>query len=125
MSLCTICANGVIYIYYNKMYLDVAKQILKTVLYMRPAFNVFVGRQVLDACQFLHHRGIVHLNLQPDAVIMESRRRFDVKLVDFGRSRNISSYDGQPVPREGMTEFMGRPYGFGVMRSMSISDIDL
>ena len=64
---------------------------------------------MLDACQFLHHRGIVHLNLQPDAVIMESRRRFDVKLVDFGRSQNISSYDGQPVPREGMTEFMGRP----------------
>ena len=71
------------------------------------AFIVSIDRQVLDACQFLHHRGIVHLNLQPDAVIMESRRRFDVKLVDFGRSRNISSYDGQPVPREGMTEFMG------------------
>lgn len=70
-------------------------------------FNVFGGRQVLDGCQFLHHRGIVHLNLQPDSVIMVSRRRFDVKLVDFGRSRKITSYDGEPVPREGMAEFMG------------------
>ncbi|KAI0234283.1 Obscurin [Lamellibrachia satsuma] len=63
-------------------------------------------KQVLDGCQFLHHRGIVHLNLQPDSVIMVSRRRFDVKLVDFGRSRKITSYDGEPVPREGMAEFM-------------------
>ena len=62
---------------------------------------------MLDALQFLHHRGIVHLNLQPDNVIMQSRRRFDVKLIDFGRARKISNYEGQKVPREGTAEFMG------------------
>ena len=57
--------------------------------------------------QFLHHRGIVHLNLQPDNVIMVSRRRFDVKLVDFGRARKVSSYEGEKVDRLGTAEFMG------------------
>lgn len=63
-------------------------------------------KQVLDALQFLHHRGIVHLNLQPDNVIMVSRRRFDIKLIDFGRARKITSYDGEKVDRLGTAEFM-------------------
>lgn len=64
--------------------------------------------QVLDALQFLHHRGIVHLNIQPDNVIMNSRRRFDVKLIDFGQAHTITSADGQKVERTGSTEFMGQ-----------------
>jgi len=64
--------------------------------------------QVLDAVQFLHHRGIVHLSIQPDNVIMQSRRRFDVKLVDFGRAHRIITVDGVPVDRVGSAEFMGK-----------------
>lgn len=64
--------------------------------------------QVLDALQFLHHRGIVHLNIQPDNVIMCSRRRFDVKLIDFGQAHNITSAEGVKVEKVGTTEFMGR-----------------
>ncbi len=67
---------------------------------------------VLDALQFLHHRGVVHLNLQPDNVIMVSRRRLDIKLIDFGRARHVSSFEGDKVNREGKTfEFMGM-YGW-------------
>ena len=51
--------------------------------------------QVLDGLQFLHHRGIVHLNVQPDNVVFQSRRRFDVKLIDFGRARHVTTYEGQ------------------------------
>ncbi|CAD5121391.1 DgyrCDS9913 [Dimorphilus gyrociliatus] len=65
-----------------------------------------VMKQVLDALQFLHHRGIVHLNLQPDNVITVSPRRYDIKLIDFGRSRKITSYEGIKVMREGTAEFM-------------------
>jgi len=63
--------------------------------------------QVLDAVQFLHHRGVVHLSIQPDNVIMQSRRRFDVKLVDFGLAQKITTIDGVPVDRVGSAEFMG------------------
>lgn len=63
-------------------------------------------KQVLDALQFLHHRGIVHLNIQPDNVIMQSRRRFDIKLVDFGQAQKITSVEGEKVSRVGTAEFM-------------------
>jgi len=63
---------------------------------------------VLDAVQFLHHRGIVHLSILPDNVIMQSRRRFDVKLVDFGLAQKITTIDGVPVDRIGSAEFMGQ-----------------
>jgi len=63
--------------------------------------------QVLDALQFLHHHGIVHLNIQPDNVIMQSRRRFDVKLVDFGQAHKVTTTDGVKVSRIGTAEFMG------------------
>ena len=64
--------------------------------------------QILDALQFLHHRGQVHLNLQPDNVIMVSRRRWDIKLIDFGRARHISTYEGERIPKDGTVEFMGK-----------------
>jgi len=63
--------------------------------------------QVLDAVQFLHHRGVVHLSIQPDNVIMQSRRRLDIKLVDFGLAHKITTIDGVPVDRVGSAEFMG------------------
>lgn len=65
--------------------------------------------QVLDALQFLHHHGMVHLNIQPDNVIMQSRRRFDVKLVDFGQAHKVTTPDGVKVSRIGTAEFMGIP----------------
>jgi serine/threonine protein kinase len=65
-------------------------------------------KQVLDGLQFLHHRGIVHLNVQPDNVVMLSRRRFDVKLIDFGRARKVTTYEGDKYTgeRDGTAEFM-------------------
>jgi len=65
-------------------------------------------KQVLDGLQFLHHRGIVHLNVQPDNVVMISRRRFDIKLIDFGRARKVTTYEGEKLTgvRDGTAEFM-------------------
>ena len=38
---------------------------------------------------------------------MVSRRRFDVKLIDFGRARKITTYEGEKIPKDGTPEFMG------------------
>ncbi|KAL7294623.1 hypothetical protein TKK_0011927 [Trichogramma kaykai] len=54
--------------------------------------------QVLDAVQYLHWRGICHLNIQPDNVVMASLRSIHVKLVDFGSARKVSKY-GTQVPK--------------------------
>ena len=39
---------------------------------------------------------------------MVSRRRFDVKLIDFGRARKITTYEGEKIPKDGTPEFMGK-----------------
>ncbi|XP_064646398.1 twitchin-like isoform X5 [Lineus longissimus] len=65
-----------------------------------------VIRQLLDALQFLHNYGIVHLNIEPSNIMMISRRRHDIKIVDFSCARNITHEDGESFGKtEGMTEF--------------------
>ncbi|XP_023245574.1 obscurin [Copidosoma floridanum] len=56
--------------------------------------------QVLDALQYLHWRGVCHLDLQPDNVVMASLRSVQVKLVDYGSARRVSRL-GSPWPAEG------------------------
>ena len=46
--------------------------------------------QVLDGLQYLHWRGINHLDLQPDNVLLKSARSLDVKLCDFGCAQRVS-----------------------------------
>jgi len=38
---------------------------------------------------------------------MTSRRRFDVKLIDFGQANKITTFDGERVERLGTAEFFG------------------
>ncbi|XP_013394705.1 obscurin-like [Lingula anatina] len=65
-----------------------------------------VMRQVIDAVQYLHHQGVVHLNIQPDNVMMASRRRLDVRLGDFGCARIITDPMGEKMTQVGAPEFM-------------------
>lgn len=46
--------------------------------------------QLLDALQYIHWRGLCHLDIQPDNVIMTSVRAVQIKLVDFGAARRVS-----------------------------------
>ena len=54
---------------------------------------------------------------------MVSRRRFDVKLIDFGRARKITTYEGEKIPKDGTPEFMGKfslMYPSGIYRYLLI-----
>ena len=55
--------------------------------------------QVLDGLQYLHWRGIAHLDLQPDNVLLTSARSLDVKLCDFGCAQRVSKL-GTVVAKE-------------------------
>ncbi|XP_058124576.1 obscurin [Anopheles ziemanni] len=61
--------------------------------------------QVLDGLQYLHWRGICHLDLQPDNIVMASVRQVNVKLVDFGSAQFVSKL-GTNVTRAGWLDFM-------------------
>ncbi|XP_064598573.1 obscurin-like isoform X2 [Liolophura sinensis] len=66
----------------------------------------FIIQQVLDAVQYLHHCGVAHLNLQPSSVMLASRRRLDVKIVDFSLARSITSPEGSHMPKMGFPDFL-------------------
>ena len=63
--------------------------------------------QVLDGLQYLHWRGVAHLDLQPDNVVLTSRRRLSVKLVDLGSAQRVSKL-GKMVRSGGHLDFTGQ-----------------
>ncbi|XP_053686874.1 obscurin [Sabethes cyaneus] len=60
--------------------------------------------QILDGLQYLHWRGICHLDLQPDNIVMSSVRQVQIKLVDFGSAQQVSKL-GTNVPNLGWLDF--------------------
>ena len=62
--------------------------------------------QVLDGLQYLHWRGVAHLDLQPDNIVLTTCRRVDVKLVDFGSAQKVTKLGAQ-VQRCSLLEYTG------------------
>ncbi|XP_045917264.1 serine/threonine-protein kinase 17A [Micropterus dolomieu] len=60
-------------------------------------------RQILEGVSFLHQNNVVHLDLKPQNILLTSSSPLgDIKIVDFGLSRMVSSH------RE-LREIMGTP----------------
>lgn len=89
--------------------------------------------QLLDALQYLHFLCIIHLNLQPDNILM-GRICPILKLKDFSLSQKIVTPIGKHVPRDGHPEFMapevvvGEPagvaadvWGVGIIATLLLS----
>ncbi|XP_054712056.1 obscurin-like isoform X2 [Uloborus diversus] len=66
---------------------------------------VVIIKQVLEAMQYLHFRGICYLELQPDNVVMVNLRDTDIKLVDFASARFVPK-TGAKVHVEGTLEYL-------------------
>ncbi|XP_062553320.1 obscurin isoform X6 [Armigeres subalbatus] len=63
-----------------------------------------IVNQILDGLQYLHWRGIAHLDLQPDNIVMSSVRQVQIKLVDFGAAQFVSKL-GSTVPSLSWLDF--------------------
>ncbi|XP_068565706.1 serine/threonine-protein kinase 17A [Cebidichthys violaceus] len=60
-------------------------------------------RQILEGVSFLHQNNVVHLDLKPQNVLLTSSSPLgDIKIVDFGLSRMVSSH-------QELREIMGTP----------------
>lgn len=46
--------------------------------------------QVLDGLQYLHWRGLAHLDIQPDNILITSIRSPNVKICDIGSAEQVS-----------------------------------
>lgn len=44
------------------------------------------AKQLLTALQYMHHRNIVHLDLRPEAILLQDDH---LRLADFGQSRFV------------------------------------
>uniref|UniRef100_A0A3B5Q5P4 non-specific serine/threonine protein kinase n=1 Tax=Xiphophorus maculatus TaxID=8083 RepID=A0A3B5Q5P4_XIPMA len=67
-------------------------------------------RQILEGVSFFHHNNVVHLDLKPQNILLTSSCPLgDVKIVDFGLSRRVSSHHEL---REimGTPEYVGEPH---------------
>lgn len=55
-----------------------------------------IARQSLEALAFVHAQGVVHCDLKPENIVIQSYSRCDVKIIDFGSScyttDHLSSY---------------------------------
>ncbi|XP_018567720.1 obscurin isoform X4 [Anoplophora glabripennis] len=61
--------------------------------------------QILDGIQYLHWRGLCHLDLQPDNVVMSGVRSVQVKLVDLGAAHRVTKL-GTKVPIVGHPDYI-------------------
>ncbi|CAH0545686.1 unnamed protein product [Brassicogethes aeneus] len=61
--------------------------------------------QMLDGVQYLHWRGLCHLDLQPDNVVMCGIRSVQVKLVDLGSAHRVTKL-GTKVPIVGHPDYI-------------------
>ncbi|TWW71439.1 Serine/threonine-protein kinase 17A [Takifugu flavidus] len=60
-------------------------------------------RQILEGVSFLHQNNVVHLDLKPQNILLTSSSPLgDIKIVDFGLSRMVSS-------QQELREIMGTP----------------
>ncbi|KAG5881050.1 hypothetical protein JTB14_033964 [Gonioctena quinquepunctata] len=61
--------------------------------------------QILDGLQYLHWRGLCHLDLQPDNIVMCGVRSIQVKLVDLGSAHRVTKL-GTKVPAVGHPDYI-------------------
>lgn len=85
---------------------DILKHLTRTDFFTEESVANFC-LQILDALQYLKLCNVLYLDLRHDNLLIESRRRDRVRLVDFGAARKLENKKRIVLPRQQIiTEFM-------------------
>ena len=93
---------------------------------LEPAFASYVACQVLAALDVAHAKGVLHRDIKPQNIylVQTGRQLPDVKLLDFGLAKVLSSGKGEPkLTRTGMA--IGTPAFMAPEQAAGAKDIDL
>ena len=51
----------------------------------------YITQQMLQAVNYLHHKGIVHRNIRPSNILVKEEGKWDIMLIDFDFAKELPS----------------------------------
>ncbi len=87
---------------------------------LKPEKAVEMMKQILNAFAYAHHNKIVHRDVKPSNVFIETEKKDNIKILDFGIAKLLEG--GAEITRTGM--FMGTPLYMSPEQADDVKHID-
>jgi len=88
---------------------------------LQPAEALSIVPQICDALQFAHDQGVVHRDIKPDNILLDSKGQ--VKVADFGLAKLLDRARGD-VSLTGTHQVMGTPHYMAPEQMHGSHDVD-
>jgi predicted Ser/Thr protein kinase len=88
---------------------------------LQPAEALSIVPQICDALQFAHDEGIVHRDVKPDNILLDSKGR--VKVADFGLAKLLDRAPAD-ISLTGTNQVMGTPHYMAPEQMQGSPDVD-
>jgi serine/threonine-protein kinase len=88
---------------------------------LSPQDTVRLGREIALALDYAHRRGVVHLDVKPDNILLQDDHAV---IADFGISRALSATGEHPAAIGGAIPVLGTPSYMSPEQAMGMPDVD-
>ncbi len=108
-------ANGTAY--FAMDYIE-GKPLSKEVVPMSENIAIFIINPILDALEYIHNKGLLHLDIKPSNIMIDKHGK--VILIDFGTSKVYGDADGKSLSLSTTLAFTP---GYAPLEQMSVSTV--
>ena len=108
-------ANGTAY--FAMDYIE-GKPLSKEVVPMSENIAIFIINPILDALEYIHNKGVLHLDIKPSNIMIDKHGK--VILIDFGTSKVYGDADGKSLSLSTTLAFTP---GYAPLEQMSVSTV--
>lgn len=108
-------ANGTAY--FAMDYIE-GKPLSKEVVPMSENIAIFIINPILDALEYIHNKGLLHLDIKPSNIMIDKHGK--VILIDFGTSKMYGDADGKSLSLSTTLAFTP---GYAPLEQMSVSTV--